>query len=334
MASHTPELFSGFGLVAKEVSFMMVEIRRLLVVALAVLACVCMWGCGDWFEPDTHYEWDKHRQGKKVVGFLNDSLVIVSDYRFWREVRDDNDDEVANGFGRQALYLYNYRVQESSPRWMDSLDNGIRNDDFEMINGQLSDSVVWAHKGGSLWLWKIGETPRQIKINEKYDGCSHEIRSWRMREWIDGQIIVLGETTSMDSNHYIIWNALSTVDSSEAYCQYAVLDTVSKTLIYKRLDDGLKWIGKCDDVRSRGNDVYCSMSGERSLGGVILKNEIDTLSVPLLFGKGMFWGNMIELRASICLLGEAKVSCVDTAYTWREPLKFYKNDEVVVDLNL
>ena len=312
------------------------EIEGLLAVLALAFASVCMWGCGDWFEPDTHYEWDKYRQGKKVVGFLNDSLVIVSDYRFWREVRDDNDDEVANGFGHQALYLYNYRVQENGPRWMDSLDNGIRNDDFEMISGQLSDSVVWAKKANDLWFWKIGESPRQIKINEKYDGCSHEIRSWRMREWKDGRIIVLGETTVIDSSdsYCYIKNALVTFDSNKAYCQYGVLDTIAQTIVYKRLDKDLEWIKKCDDVRVWSNDVYCFMPGKHTLGGVILKNETDTLSVPLSFSKGIFWGNMVELRASLCHLGNVKVSCVDTAYTWREPLKFYKDDEVVVDLNI
>ena len=311
---------------------MMVEIRRLIVAALAAFACVGMWGCGDWFEPDTHYEWDKHRQGKKVVGFLNDSLVIVSDYRFWREVRDDNDDEVANGFGRQALYLYNYRVQESSPRWMDSLDNGIRNDDFEMINGQLSDSVVWAHKGGSLWLWKIGETPRQIKINEKYDGCSHEIRSWRMREWKDGRIIVLGETTVIDSSdsYRYIKNALVTFDSNKAYCQYGVLDTIAQTIVYKRLDKDLEWIKKCDDVRVWSNDVYCFMPGVYAFEAVLLRNSVDTIDISVKFTTGDFWGNVLRPNANLCGLIEDSVVC--SGAEWRGGLSFYENDEIVVNL--
>lgn len=311
---------------------MISKIKRLLVVALTALACISMWGCGDWFEPDTHYEWDKHRQGKKVVGFLNDSLVIVSDYRFWREVRDDNDDEVANGFGRQALYLYNYRVQESSPRWMDSLDNGIRNDDFEMINGQLSDSVVWAHKGGSLWLWKIGETPRQIKINEKYDGCSHEIRSWRMREWKDGRIIVLGETTVIDSSdsYRYIKNALVTFDSNKAYCQYGVLDTIAQTIVYKRLDKDLEWIKKCDDVRVWSNDVYCFMPGVYAFEAVLLRNSVDTIDISVKFTTGDFWGNVLRPNANLCGLIEDSVVC--SGAEWRGGLSFYENDEIVVNL--
>lgn len=308
------------------------EIKRLIEAALAALACVSMWGCGDWFEPDTHYEWDKYRQGKKVVGFLNDSLVIVSDYRFWREVRDDNDDEVANGFGHQALYLYNYRVQENGPMWMDSLDNGIRNDDFEMISGQLSDSVVWAKKANDLWFWKIGESPRQIKINEKYDGCSHEIRSWRMREWKDGRIIVLGETTVIDSSdsYRYIKNALVTFDSNKAYCQYGVLDTITQTITYKRLDEDLEWIKKCDDVRVWSNDVYCFMPGVYAFEAVLLRNSVDTIDISVKFTTGDFWGNVLRPNANLCGLIEDSVVC--SGAEWRGGLSFYENDEIVVNL--
>ncbi len=307
-------------------------VSRLIAVAMAMLACVGMWGCGDWFEPDTHYEWDKYRQGKKVVGFLNDSLVIVSDYRFWREVRDDNDDEVANGFGHQALYLYNYRVQENGPRWMDSLDNGIRNDDFEMISGQLSDSVVWAKKANDLWFWKIGESPRQIKINEKYDGCSHEIRSWRMREWKDGRIIVLGETTVIDSSdsYRYIKNALVTFDSNKAYCQYGVLDTIAQTIVYKRLDKDLEWIKKCDDVRVWSNDVYCFMPGVYAFEAVLLRNSVDTIDISVKFTTGDFWGNVLRPNANLCGLIEDSVVC--SGAEWRGGLSFYENDEIVVNL--
>jgi hypothetical protein len=41
---------------------------------------------------------------------------------------------------------------------------------------------------------------------------------------------------------------------------------------------------------------------------------------------------MIELRASICRLEAKAIICLNPDFTWREPLKFYQNDEVVVDL--
>ena len=47
---------------------MMVEIKRLLVVALTALACVSMWGCGD----KVSFEWGKYRSDESVAGFIND----------------------------------------------------------------------------------------------------------------------------------------------------------------------------------------------------------------------------------------------------------------------
>ena len=60
---------------------MMVEIKRLIVAALATLACVGMWGCGD----DVSMHWSEERSLGKVVGFVDDSLVIVSTSRYWHE---------------------------------------------------------------------------------------------------------------------------------------------------------------------------------------------------------------------------------------------------------
>ncbi|MBQ7078415.1 MAG: hypothetical protein IJM92_01840 [Fibrobacter sp.] len=300
-------------------------LRKMLAVLAVAFACVCMWGCGDWFDEDTHFDWAEHRTEKSIVGFVDDSLVIAYNARNWYERTDEDDDQVGSGNGNQAIWIYNYRVQLDGPVFMDSLDNGME-ENFNYGLGQLSDSVIWGgnvnhltrEMGNVFSFWKIGHKPYKVEIEKKYDGCSVDFRVKKLRTWIDGKVYAQGNTLA------------SSLDT----CQYAVLDTVSKTLIYKRLENRLKWIEGCDDVRAWGDDVYCSMSGEHSLGGVILKNETDTLSVPLSFSKGIFWGNMVELRASLCHLGDVKVSCVDTAYTWREPLKFYKDDEVVVDLNI
>ncbi len=123
-------------------------LKRLLAVLAVAFACVCMWGCG--FEDGTHKEW-MYRDAKKVVGFLDDSLVIVGDVRRWREVSDEDGDVVGLGaWGHQALYLFNYRVRENGPRWMDSLDNGFESD-FEYFRGQLSDSIIWGGRWFKLY---------------------------------------------------------------------------------------------------------------------------------------------------------------------------------------
>ena len=234
-----------------------------------------------------------------MVGFINDSLVIVYDSQGWHHdlgsfIQDHGD---ISGRGHQRLRVFNYRVQEDGPRWADTLDNDDI-EDFNYVKGQLSDSVIWGGDPKSeVSFWKIGSKPHKMKVKKVFDGCSLDVRyTTKLRHWLDG------------------------------------LDTIQKVITYKRLNADLIWIKRCDDVRAWGDDVICLMPGEHPLEGNILKNKVDTLSAPLAFSKGFFWGNMIELRASICRLNTKGISCLDTAYTWREPLKFYQNDEIVVDL--
>lgn len=286
--------------------------NKLLAVASA-LTCACMWGCSD----DVEFHWEESRRNARVIGFVDDSLVMVGDYRFWHEAVDRWNGEYLedSDAGNPRLCVYNYREQENGPRWCDSIAEENASDWFR---GQLTDSVIW---GGSLdknlILWKIGTNPRKVDLKSFFDGCSKKIDVERIHEWLDGRFIALGEKS---------------LNAGGDSCQYAVLDTMAKTITYKRVNTDLKWIEKCDDVRAWGDDVYCSAPGEQPLEGHILKNNIDTLSAPLIFSRGVFWGKMIELRASICRLEAKAIICLNPDLTWREPLKFYQNDEVVVDL--
>jgi len=289
-------------------------------IMVAVLICVYMWGCGvddGWGER----VFADHFGSASIVGFIDDSLVIVADNKEWMQ---ETPDYAIGGRGHQRLRVFNYRVQEDSPRWTDTLDNFV--DEFDYVKGQVSDSVIWgAHGDEFISFWKLGEKPIVHEISVKMEGCSRKFAIKSMRTWLDGLIWVSG----------IVFYGQKTNDLLNAErdtCQYAVLDTVAGTLTFKRLDENLKWIQKCDDVRAWGDDVICSVPGERPLEGTILKNGKDTLLAPLLFSKGIFWGDMIELRANICGLGNQKISCLDSSFTWREPLKFYKDDDVVVDL--
>lgn len=300
-------------------------LRKMLVVLAVAFMCVCMWGCSD----DVTMRWSDERSLGGVVGFVDDSLVIVSSYHYWHE-------EVNPAFGTSydregrthpGLSLYNYRVQLDGPVWSDTLDNS-RDDDFEYIKGQLADSVIWGGDPKSeMSFWKIGEKPHRIKIKKAFDGCSIDVPyTTKLRPWLDGKILVLGNKRNPDMEGF----AQDSLGSD--YCQYAVLDTVQKVITYKKLDGDLVWVRKCDDVRAWGDDVYCSVPGEHPLEGHILKNNTDTLLAPLVFSRGIFWGEMIELRASICRLEKKLISCLDPEFTWREPLKFYQNNNVVVEL--
>ena len=294
------------------------EIKRLIVAAMVTLMCVGMWGCGvddGWGEREF-----RAYDVAKVVGFVDDSLVIVADSREWMQ---ETPDYAIGGHGHQRIRVFNYRVQEDGPRWTDTLDNFV--DECDYVLGQLSDSVVWGGqpslytkvwKGPLMTFWKIGEKPIVKNISVETERCSQTFFVKNMRSWIEESIIVLSEKSLRYGGDT---------------CQYAVLDTVAGTLTFKRLDENLKWIQKCDDVRAWGDDVYCVILDNEGENSLILKNINDTIPTPRKFAIGGFWGNMIKLSGNICSIHDDEITCSDVIWYGNE-LKFYENGEVVVDL--
>ena len=295
---------------------MMGEINRLIGVVMVALACVCMWGCGDLLREDGEKEFTGHyiKGNANVIGFIDDSLVIVYDFQYWNQ--DLADGSQITGAGKQRLRVFNYRVQEDGPRWADTLDN--MTEVYDYVKGQLSDSVIWGGNGRtSFSFWKLGEKPvvRGVRVNK--EGCDMDYGVRSLRPWLNETIIALGENS---------------LKNSGSACQYAILDTIANTLTYKRLDANLKWIEKCDDVRARGDDVYCVILDDEGENSVVLKNENDTIPAPRKFAIGGFWGDMIKMSGNICNIKNDKITCSDVVWYGNE-LKFYQNGEIIVDLN-
>ncbi len=274
------------------------EMARLLAVAITAFACVCMCGCSDKVE----FKWDESRSGAKVVGFVDDSLVMVGDYRCWSEITDRWNGEYIDidGCGRERLCVYNYRVQEDGPRWCDSLSS---EDMAGIFGGQMTDSVIWGGEvSKSVQLWKIGERPHEIKLTKKSEGCSVEFRISSLKQWLDGTFIGRsGESLAAGGDT----------------CNYAVLDTMTRTLTYKQLDKNLAWIKECDDVRAWGEDVYCLALTNDPLDLFLKKN--DMVLDSLLQGKPYGWaeytkvgfaGNILNLGNNICKIVNDNFQCV------------------------
>lgn len=280
---------------------------KMLAVLTAVFACVCMWGCSD-----TEFRWSDVRSGAKVVGFVNDSLVMVGDYRCWTEITDGvgaNYKDI-DGCGQERLCVYNYRVQENGPRWCDSLSNQNSTGIFGMEvhstrpSGQMTDSVIWGgFVNNSIRLWKIGELPHEISLNKKMDGCSVEFTVQSVKQWFDGTFIAKSD------------RSLSAGDDN---CQYAVLDTVSKLIIYKRLDEKLEWIEKCDDVRAWGQNAYCLFFNKEERSSSLFRNDtlIHKLENDFSWTAGAklsFQGYMLLLERDVCQIVGTGIECFASA---------------------
>ena len=286
-------------------------IKSSLILALTALACVSMWGCSD----DVTFRWSDGRGSAEIAGFIDDSLAVVTDCREWYE-----DTETWNGgyysdvsCGHDRMMVYNYRVQENGPRWSDSLTN--KSNGYHWY--QMTDSVFWRWEGDDILFWKVGEKAHEMKLSRKNDGCSQSFKIERIRQWLDGKFIALGGKFDADGEN----------------CQYAVLDTVEKTLAFKRLDEKLEWIKKCDDVRAWEKDVYCLVLNKENGNSFVLKNEVDSIFAPMekLF-EGHFSGNMMELGVRICSLIKDEIECSDVKWTGNRELEFYQNDGTVIYL--
>ena len=284
-------------------------LRKMLAVLAVALACVCMWGCSD-----DKFQWE-HFGGAEVVGFVNDSLVMVGDYQNWVESHEGVFEPYwdVTGVGHERLCVYNYRVQENGPRWCGQLDDKNTTNAFR---GQMTDSIIWGgDMPNSIRLWKVGETQHLLKLKKIMEGCSSEFGIGSVKQWLDGTFIVRGNKS---------------LNASGDSCQYAVLDTIENVLTYKRLDKNLEWIKECDDVRTWNKDVYCFMPGEHSFEAVLLRNKRDTIEIPIEFTVGTFFGNVLKPNGHLCALTNGEVVC--SGIVWRGGLTFLKDEKVVVEL--
>ena len=274
-------------------------LKRVLAVLAVAFACVCMWGCGDDLERKWGpIEWSSPRTVGGVIGFIDDSLVIVSDWRHWSQEQDGfvYDGGTISGIGHQGLRVYNYRVQEEGPRWTDTLDNANTNG-FTYLVGQLSDSIVWGGNGNnSFSFWKLGQKPVVMNVTVSKDGCNATFKHEKMRTWLNGKILLKGPLGAGGDS-----------------CQYAVLDTIVKTLTFKRLDANLKWIEKCDDVRAWGDDVYCIMRKKNnwsvllSVGNIVVDSiEFDENRKYAVY-PALFAGSMLHMGDYVCSIANDKI---------------------------
>lgn len=95
------------------------------------------------------------------------------------------------------------------------------------------------------------------------------------------------------------------------------MDTVARTLTYKRLDKDLEWIKKCDDVRAWDNNVYCLILKDVPMNLYLVKNgeSLDTLlhNNPYdwaSYTRVAFSGNLLNLGNNVCKILDDKISCL------------------------
>ena len=261
------------------------------------------------FREDGEKEFTGHyiKGNAKVVGFIDDSLVIVYDFQYWNQ--DLADGTQITGTGKQRLRVFNYRIQEDGPRWADTLGN--MTEVYDYVKGQLSDSVIWGGNGRNTFsFWKLGEEPVAYGVRVNKEGCDVDYSVRALRPWLNGNIIALGEET---------------INADGNSCQYAILDTTARTITYKRLDKDLEWIKQCDDVRALKNKIYClrTMIHTDQIGHLIVNNEDQGL-LEINAAIGPFWGDMLELGNNLCKISDNGLNCLSTRWLGGVEIEYAK----------
>lgn len=274
------------------------EMARLLAVLTLAFVCICMWGCSE-----DRGRWNEGFSGAEIVGFVDDSLVMVGSYQMRTESHEGLFEPYWDVIesGHERLCVYNYRVQENGPRWCDTLG------EYNMTNafrGQMTDSIIWGgDMPNSIRLWKIGESQHQIMLKKLTEGCSSEFGVASVKQWLDGKFIALGEKS---------------LNAGGDSCQYAVLDTLLRMLTYKRLDKDLEWIKACDDVKTWDDDVYCLKFDKEERTSSLFVND----SLRHVLENDYFWtagavlqfqGHILFLERDVCLLEKGRIKCFASA---------------------
>lgn len=279
---------------------MELRLNKICTVIVALVFTFCFLGCFDW---NDEFYWDGNFSGITLVGFVDDSIAIFTDHDFWNRKGDALVDGF--GFGRQRIRGFNYRVQEEYSRWENTLDN--RMEEFNYVIGQLSDSVIWGKSDDHHFsFWNIVQKPYRINVKQEYENCSTGFAITRMRTWKNGLQLAINDKESFvdTQKQYGLFNAMCI---GEKCCQYAVLDTIKKTLTYKRLTNDLAWLQQCDDVKIFENDIYC-ISAFFFGNSYLIRNEHDTIAT--FHDMKRFYGNMIISSRGFCKL-DTLLDCFD-----------------------
>ena len=215
-----------FGLVAKEVSFMMVEIKRLLVVALTALACGSMWGCTS--------VWDESEEDvsrTRLVGYSGDSLVVyIEEKKIETCLAKPLGDDCSTREKGTRFVVDNFFTEENV--WK---SDKIRDKNVINVYDLVDDSTVveFDKSKSRFYKWTLGRGSEDLGYFE-WDGCSTIEKVGSIRPWGNGKWRLVGSTED---------------------CGYAIVDVEKKKITgYEKLDE---FAEGCSDLWDHEGVKYC-----------------------------------------------------------------------------
>lgn len=256
---------------------MMGEIRKLLVLALAALACVSMWGCG-LFDEDVSHAVDEKRYDGIVFVIIDDSLVLETNGRRWMDRTDRCDywEDCETGTVNQGIFLVNYRNKQK-PLWGDTIDGSI-----SVVYGYYHDSsAMFSNANDEFGFWRIGGKPRVVRKWSCEAPCECNREKYG-HPWIEGNVLL--KMVAQDD------------------CPYAVLDTMTGHVKKLEFAGEYTWLGNCDDITYIDGTIVCvkALYDEKKYG--VYEYGKDGLMDSLIWNDAswsIYTKNVLEIRGKM-----------------------------------
>ena len=205
---------------------MMVEIKRLLVVALTALACGSMWGCTS--------VWDESEEDvsrTRLVGYSGDSLVVyIEEKKIETCLAKPLGDDCSTREKGTRFVVDNFFTEENV--WK---SDKIRDKNVINVYDLVDDSTVveFDKSKSRFYKWTLGRGSEDLGYFE-WDGCSTIEKVGSIRPWGNGKWRLVGSTED---------------------CGYAIVDVEKKKITgYEKLDE---FAEGCSDLWDHEGVKYC-----------------------------------------------------------------------------
>lgn len=237
-------------------------VSRLFAIAMTMLVCVSMWGCG----------WDEDVEelsDLRLIGYSGDSLVVYVERKYEETCahKPAGADCSSSEKGTRIVVDNFYAGQNV---WKsDKIRDKYIVDVYDLVND--STIIEFDKNKRHFYKWTLGKDSEYMGDFE-WTGCSTREKVGSIRPWGDGKWRLVGSTED---------------------CGYAIVDVEKKKITgYEKLDE---FAEGCSDLWDHEGVKYCVGTMvrdtiisyyERGLDGVYLKNEdkvIDSL-----------WGNQLK----------------------------------------
>ena len=205
---------------------MMVEIKRLIVVAITAISSIGMWGCSS--------VWDESEEDvsrTRLIGYSGDSLVVyIEEKKIETCLAKPLGDDCSTREKGTRIVVDNFYTDENV--WKsDKLKDQYVVNVYDLVDD--STIIEFDKNNSRFYKWTLGRGSEDLG-NFEWDGCSTKEKVGSIRPWGNGKWRLVGSTED---------------------CGYAIVDVEKKKITgYEKLDE---FAEGCSDLWLHEGVKYC-----------------------------------------------------------------------------